>query len=42
MWEVAEMLGLKEWKMSTQRLRVADLLFVRKIESIEVKGPFGL
>ncbi|MEM0358380.1 MAG: hypothetical protein QXL77_08450 [Candidatus Bathyarchaeia archaeon] len=40
MGEVAEMLGYKEW--SPQRLRLADLLFVRNIESIEVKGPLGL
>jgi len=40
LWEVAEILGYE--RLAPQRFRLADLLFVRNIESIEVKGPLGL
>ncbi|MEM2386046.1 MAG: hypothetical protein QXO67_03585 [Candidatus Bathyarchaeia archaeon] len=41
-WEVADLLGLTEWKLSTQRFRLLDMLHLEKVEAEQLRGPLGV
>jgi len=41
MWEVADILGYKEWKLVPE-FRILDLFRLQKTETEQIKGPFGV
>ncbi|MEM0096549.1 MAG: hypothetical protein QW660_07955 [Candidatus Bathyarchaeia archaeon] len=42
LWEVADILGYKEWRLAPQRLRLLDLFRLEKTETEQIKGPLGV